>query len=417
MLRPDFSKVQTDRTAAFPVGVVIVAAGRGERAAGPGGGPKQYRHLAGRAVIARTLDAFRAWNSAVPLVIVRHADDRDLLDSAVAGLEGGITVVAGGATRQQSVLCGLEALAAMDRPPEFVMIHDAARPFISSTMLDALAAALATEPHSGVIPAMPVSETLKSTSPDGNIVATVPRAGLYRAQTPQAFPLEGILDIHRRAAAETGTEFTDDAALYEWAGLPVRVVAGDPRNIKLTWTEDFVEAERMLKAEHEMPLPDVRVGHGYDTHRLVPGDRIILCGIEIAHNRRLDGHSDADVGFHALTDALLATIGAGDIGSHFPPSDPQWKGAASHIFLRHAADLVRASGGKITHCDVTLLCEAPKIGPHREIMRDCIASVVGIDIGRISVKATTNETIGFVGRNEGIVALATATAVFPDQGE
>ncbi|MAZ15333.1 bifunctional 2-C-methyl-D-erythritol 4-phosphate cytidylyltransferase/2-C-methyl-D-erythritol 2,4-cyclodiphosphate synthase [Oricola sp.] len=396
-------------------GIVIVAAGRGERAAGLGSGPKQYRMLGGIPLIARTIDAFRVWNGDCPIVIVRHADDDELLKLAISGREENASVVIGGATRQASVLCGLESLAALDGAPHFAFIHDAARPFVPTAMLDAIVEALEENPDNGVLPAMPVAETLKSASADGHVLSTVPRAGLHRAQTPQAFPLSGILDVHRRAAAECDSEFTDDAALYEWAGLPVRLVAGDNRNIKLTWPQDFEDAERMLHTDREPALPDVRVGHGYDTHQMVAGDRIILCGVEIPHDRRLSGHSDADVGFHALTDALLATIGAGDIGSHFPPSDPQWKGAASHRFLSHAAELVRDAGGRITHCDVTLLCEAPKIGPHREIMRQAIAKTVGVDVSRTSVKATTNERIGFVGREEGIVALATATVVMGGQ--
>jgi len=398
-------------------GVVIVAAGRGERAAGAGNGPKQYRRLGAKSVIARTLAAFREWNPECPVVIVRHADDEALLREALSGDLDGITVVTGGTTRQASVLRGLEALAAMKRAPQFALIHDAARPFITSAVLDKIADSLADDPESGVVPALAVSETLKATDDTGRIRATVPRSGLYRAQTPQAFPLPSILDVHRQAAETAAEAFTDDAALYEWANLPVRVVAGDSRNIKLTWPQDFEEAERMLKDETAPVLPDVRVGHGYDTHQLVHGDRIILCGVEIAHDRMLSGHSDADVGFHALTDALLATIGAGDIGSHFPPSDPQWKGQASHVFLKHAATLVQDAGGRVTHCDVTLLCERPKIGPHRETMRKSIADVIGIGVNRVSVKATTNEKIGFIGREEGIVALATATAVFPMEGE
>ncbi|WP_293291427.1 bifunctional 2-C-methyl-D-erythritol 4-phosphate cytidylyltransferase/2-C-methyl-D-erythritol 2,4-cyclodiphosphate synthase [Oricola sp.] len=398
-------------------GVIIVAAGRGERASGPGMGPKQYRHLGGRAVIARTLDAFRAWRSEIPIVVVRHADDETLLREALAEEANGVLVVTGGATRQESVLRGLEALHRLETPPQFALIHDAARPFVTNGLLDAISAALEEQSDAGVIPALPVAETIKSADPAGHITATVPRAGLYRAQTPQAFALEDILEVHRRAAAEAGTEFTDDASLYEWAGMPVRIVPGDAANIKLTWPGDFEEAERMLASDQKPTLPDVRVGHGYDTHQLVPGDHVTLCGVEIAHDRRLSGHSDADVGFHALTDALLATVGEGDIGSHFPPSDPQWKGAASHIFLSHAAKLVRDAGGRITHCDVTLICEAPKIGPHRDAMRASIASVVGIGVERVSVKATTNERIGFIGREEGIVAMATATAVFPFEGE
>ncbi|MFZ2102785.1 MAG: bifunctional 2-C-methyl-D-erythritol 4-phosphate cytidylyltransferase/2-C-methyl-D-erythritol 2,4-cyclodiphosphate synthase [Oricola sp.] len=393
-------------------GVVIVAAGRGERAGGAGTGPKQYRQIGRQTVISRTLEAFRKWDATCPVVIVRHADDNDLLRSSLGPAIDDVIAVPGGATRQESVRLGLAALSAAGSPPSHVMIHDAARPFASTDLLRSLALAVADRPETGVIPALAVPETIKAVALDGTIVRTVPRDGLYRAQTPQVFPLDAILRIHERAADEHGFEFTDDASLYEWAGLPVRVIPGDPANIKLTYPEDFVEAERNLMAATTYALPDIRVGHGYDTHQLVPGDHVILCGVRIAHDRRLSGHSDADVGFHALTDALLATIGAGDIGSHFPPSDPQWKGAPSDIFLDHAASLVRDAGGAITHCDVTLLCETPKIGPHRDAMRAAIAKVVGIDIGRISVKATTNEKIGFIGRQEGIVGLATATAVF-----
>lgn len=391
--------------------VVIVAAGRGERAGG--NGPKQYRMLAGIPVIARTLKAFRSWSANRPVVIVRHADDETLLADALGDDMEEVIPVEGGPTRQESVRRGLRALAALENPPVHVLVHDAARPFVSAKLLNSMMTAIAADPYTGVIPGLPVSETLKAAGNDGLIDRTVPRDGLYRAQTPQAFPLEVILELHDRAADEHDFEFTDDASLYEWASLPVRIIPGEARNVKLTWPDDFAEAERMLNNGTASALPDIRVGHGYDTHQLVAGDAVILCGVEIAHDHKLSGHSDADVGYHALTDALLATIGAGDIGSHFPPSDPQWKGASSDIFLDHAAKLVREAGGRITHCDVTIVCEAPKIGPHREAMRDAIARVVGIEIQRVSVKATTNEKIGFVGRQEGIVALATATAVFP----
>lgn len=390
---------------------VIVAAGRGERAGGDG--PKQYRPLAGIPVIARTLKAFRSWQENCTVLIVRHADDGDLLADALGEDLANVTVVTGGPTRQESVRRGLRALAALENPPAHVLIHDAARPFVSADLLGSIAKTLAADPQTGVIPGLPVSETLKAARADGVIERTVPRDGLYRAQTPQAFALETILAVHDRAADEHDFEFTDDASLFEWASLPVRVIPGEARNVKLTFPDDFTEAELMLKNEAGATLPDVRVGHGYDTHQLVAGESVILCGVEIAHDRRLSGHSDADVGFHALTDALLATIGAGDIGSHFPPSDPQWKGVSSDRFLDHAAKLVREAGGRITHCDVTIVCEAPKIGPHRDTMRQAIARVVGIGVERVSVKATTNEKIGFVGRQEGIVALATATAVFP----
>ncbi|GAB4353240.1 MAG: bifunctional 2-C-methyl-D-erythritol 4-phosphate cytidylyltransferase/2-C-methyl-D-erythritol 2,4-cyclodiphosphate synthase [Oricola sp.] len=391
--------------------VVIVAAGRGERAGGDG--PKQYRTLAGIPVIARTLSAFRSWRADCPVVIVRHRDDEKLLTGSLGADADRVLVVEGGATRQDSVRRGLLALAARDDSPSHVLIHDAARPFVSTALLETIANAVEADPQTGVIPALPVSETLKQAGTDGLIKRTVPRDGLFRAQTPQAFALDTILSVHERAASGDAAGFTDDASLFEWASLPVRVVPGETGNIKLTYPEDFAEAERMLKNEAAAVLPDVRVGHGYDTHRLVAGKGVILCGVEIAHDRKLSGHSDADVGYHALTDALLATIGAGDIGSHFPPSDPQWKGASSDIFLDHAAKLVRGARGRITHCDVTIICEAPRIGPHRDAMREAVARVVGIETGRVSVKATTNEKAGFVGRQEGIVALATATVVFP----
>ncbi|WP_421850221.1 bifunctional 2-C-methyl-D-erythritol 4-phosphate cytidylyltransferase/2-C-methyl-D-erythritol 2,4-cyclodiphosphate synthase [Oricola sp.] len=397
------------------IGVVIVAAGRGERAGDPSTGPKQYRDLAGKPVIRRTVDAFRAWNRACPIVIVRHADDADLLARAIGETDANIHETLGGITRQASVLNGLRHLAATDQAPSHVLIHDAARPLVSVALLERIEVTLAGEPDVGVLPALPISETIKETDTEGSVIRTVPRTGLYRAQTPQAFPLAAIIDAHVGAAGKDDTEFTDDASVFEWAQRPVRVIEGDNSNIKLTYPQDFKDATRMLD-KAKATVPDVRVGHGYDTHQLVAGDGIVLCGVKIEHPFRLSGHSDADVGLHALTDALLATVASGDIGSHFPPSDPQWKGANSDIFLRHAAELVRAAGGTITHCDVTLVCEAPKIGPHRDAMRAAVAGIMDIDVARVSVKATTNERIGFVGRGEGIVALATATAVFASDG-
>jgi 2-C-methyl-D-erythritol 4-phosphate cytidylyltransferase / 2-C-methyl-D-erythritol 2,4-cyclodiphosphate synthase len=415
LLQPSAPDEKMKRQSAFTIGVVIVAAGRGERA-GSGGGLKQYRQLAGEAVVARTVRAFRQWNPDCPIVVVRHADDEALLADALGKDYSSVIVATGGDTRQDSVHKGLNSLQKLQIAPSHVFIHDAARPFVSVDLMHKLAAVLEEIPEIGAIPALPISETIKAADAKGFIGKTVPRTGLFRAQTPQGFPLETILSVHQRAALESDAAFTDDASLFEWAGLPVRIVEGDSKNTKLTYSQDFEEAERMLEAEGNKPLPDVRVGHGYDTHQLAAGDHVILCGIEIPHDRSLSGHSDADVGFHALTDALLATIGAGDIGDHFPPSDPQWKGAASDQFLRHAATLVCEGGGTITHCDVTLLCEAPKIGPHKSKMREAIAGVAGIDITRVSVKATTNERIGFVGRQEGIVALATATVVFQTKG-
>lgn len=399
-------------TAHLSFGAVIVAAGRGERAGFHAGGPKQYRDLCGEPVIARTLDAFIAWDATMRIVIVIHGDDKELLREALGDLPSNVTACTGGSSRQASVLCGLRALAAEATPPTHVMIHDAARPFVSAALLRRIADAAHANPGSGILPAIPVSETLKAVDDEGAVLRTVPRDGLQRAQTPQTFPLPEIVDLHDKAAAAGLTDFTDDAALFEWAGVPVCAIEGDSRNMKLTYNADFEEAARMLNEEYRPPLPDVRVGHGYDTHQLVAGDKVILCGVEIPHDRRLSGHSDADVGLHALTDALLATIGAGDIGDHFPPSDPQWKGASSDQFLDHAARLVENEGGTVTNCDVTIICESPKIAPHREVMREAISAILGIELRRVSVKATTNEKIGFIGREEGIVALATATAVF-----
>lgn len=392
-------------------GVVILAAGRGTRA-GDAGCPKQYRHIAGEAAISRALRTFRSWDSNCPIVIVRHADDAALLEEAIQDWDAKTYDTVGGATRQASGLEGLRFLAALDAPPSHAFIHDAARPFVSRALLERLRASLIEEPSVGVIPAIPIVDTVKQADPNSTITSTVPREGLYRAQTPQAFALRAILDVHEQAARAVATECTDDASLFEWASMPVRIVPGDHWNIKLTYQADFEEAELMLKVKDRETMPDVRVGHGYDTHRLVAGREIVLCGVKIPHDSSLSGHSDADVGLHALTNALLATVSADDIGSHFPPSDPQWKDVSSDRFLRHAVRLVGEAGGTVTHCDVTLVCETPKISPHREVMKATVAGILGLDRSRVSVKAATNERIGFVGRQEGILALATATAVF-----
>ncbi len=378
---------------------VIVAAGRGTRAGG--NGPKQYERIGGMSVLARALAPFQACNAVNDIVTVIHADDADLYHRALASTARLQPSVTGGATRQASVLAGLRAAEAIGAT--HVLIHDAARPFLPVDTLDRLIAALVD--HDAVVPALPVNDTLRRSTQAG--LETVPRENLFAAQTPQCFRLAPLLSAHEAAAAAGRSDLTDDAAVAEWAGLPVTLVEGHPDNIKLTTEAD------MNRARDRTAVPDIRVGHGYDTHRLVAGTRITLCGVEIAHDMALDGHSDADVGLHALTDALLATIGAGDIGDHFPPSDPQWKDAASDRFLAHACKLVRAERATLTHCDVTLLCERPKIGPHKAAMRARIASICDVDANRVSVKATTNEEVGFIGREEGIVALATATVVFP----
>lgn len=389
-------------------GVVIVAAGRGERAGAHAEGPKQYRRIGGRPVISHTLDLFVKWPQARRIVVVIHPDDEALLEAALAAaLPAGprLSIVHGGATRQQSVLAGLEALA--DAGISHVLIQDAVRPFVDAALLDRILAAFDSGARA-VLPAVAVADTLKRADAAGHVGETVSRAGLYAAQTPQSFDYAMILDAHRRAAASGLGDFTDDAAIAEWAGVPVRLVEGSTGNVKLTLQKDIAMADARLSAA----LPDVRTGNGYDVHQLVEGDGVRLCGVLIPHDQRLSGHSDADVALHALTDALLATCGAGDIGDHFPPSDPRWKGAASRIFLEHAARIVRDNGGTIMNADVSLIAEAPKVGPHREAMRRNLSDFLGIALERCSVKATTNEKIGFVGRREGIAAIATATVVY-----
>nr|WP_272211225.1 bifunctional 2-C-methyl-D-erythritol 4-phosphate cytidylyltransferase/2-C-methyl-D-erythritol 2,4-cyclodiphosphate synthase [Marinicella sp. W31]MDC2877114.1 bifunctional 2-C-methyl-D-erythritol 4-phosphate cytidylyltransferase/2-C-methyl-D-erythritol 2,4-cyclodiphosphate synthase [Marinicella sp. W31] len=393
----------------FSPGVVVVAAGRGERAGAPGEGPKQYRLIGGIPVISHTLSGFVDWGGATAgIVVVIHRDDEALFRDALSHVRGteNIRFVHGGATRQQSVLNGIETLAAAK--PSHVLIHDAVRPFFDTAMLERVCVALRSGADA-VLPATAVADTLKSADSNKMVAGTVPRAGLFAAQTPQAFGFEVILAAHRKAASENRLDFTDDSGIAEWAGLDVRLVAGLADNVKLTFRRDIAMADEKLTRNM---IADIRTGNGYDVHKLVPGDGVTLCGIHIPYEMSLSGHSDADVAFHALTDALLATCGAGDIGDHFPPSDPQWKGAASNTFLAHAAKIVRDNGGVILNADVSLIAEEPKIGPHRARMREKIANCLGIDLVRCSVKATTNETIGFVGRKEGIAAIATASVSY-----
>jgi 2-C-methyl-D-erythritol 4-phosphate cytidylyltransferase/2-C-methyl-D-erythritol 2,4-cyclodiphosphate synthase len=327
-----------------------------------------------------------------------HPEDRELYDAVTNGLNL-MNPAPGGDSRQESVLRGLESLA--DRAPETVLVHDAARPFVTGELISRVLSALQSTP--GAIPAMPVRDTLKQgTSEEGGLVAaTVDRSALWRAQTPQGFRYPEILAAHRRFA---GATLTDDAAVAEQAGLAVTLVPGDEDNFKVTTRDDFNRAELFLTAHHE-----IRTGIGFDVHRFGAGDHVVLCGVAIPFEAGLEGHSDADVGFHALTDALLGAIGAGDIGSHFPPSDPQWRGAPSEVFLRHASDLVAEAGGKISNVDVTVICERPKIGPHRQVMRERIAIILALPPTRVSVKGTTTERLGFTGRGEGIAAQAIAT--------
>ena len=400
-------KLQTVPTGA--VAVVIVAAGRGERAAQHGKGPKQYREIGGRSVLYRTIEAFASHPAIGRICVSIHSGDDALFRDAASELGGRVLRVFGGATRQELTRLALRALA--KEAPATVLVHDAVRPFVDGSLIDRIVAAI--DADHGALPALPVSDTLKREAADGTILETVPRAGLHAAQTPQGFPFDTILAAHEKALAAGRTDFTDDAAIAEWAGLAVRIVAGSPDNIKLTWAKDIAMAHERLSRTTD--FPDVRTGNGYDVHSFEPGEHVTLCGILIPHGKRLAGHSDADVGLHALTDALLATCGAGDIGSHFPPSDPRWKGAPSRIFLEHAASIVRSKGGRIANADITIVCEAPQIGPFRKAMTEMLSDMLKIAVERVSVKATTNEKLGFIGREEGIAAIATASVIYPGE--
>ena len=370
------------------IAAIIVAAGRGSRAGGEV--PKQWQSLAGQAVLAHTLRAF----AGMTVVLVIHPDDRD----RAAALAPGLRLVTGGASRAESVRNALEALDGQGISR--VLIHDGARPLVARALIDRVLAALDHAPAAA--PALPVSDALwRGTA--GLVTGTQERAGLFRAQTPQGFRFDAILAAHR---AHPGGAL-DDVEVARAAGLDVAIVEGDEGNLKLTFPGDFARAEAILRARDL----DIRLGNGYDVHAFCDGDHVWLCGVKIPHSQGLLGHSDADVGMHALTDAIYGALAKGDIGRHFPPSDPQWKGAASHIFLAHAAGLAREMGFQISNCDVTLVCERPKIGPHALEMASELARIMGVDAARVSVKATTSERLGFTGREEGIAALATCCLV------
>jgi len=398
----NFMSSGADARANPTVAAIIVAGGRGLRA-GPGG-PKQYREIAGRTVIARALEPFATHSNIACVQPVCHADDGATFAAAAGGIAH-LPPVAGGASRQASVRAGLEALAA--HAPDVVMIHDAARPFVSPALISRAIAAV--RETGAAIPALAVADTIKEVNQSGQIVGTPARADLRIAQTPQVFRFDKILDAHRRAAHEDLHEFTDDAALAEWAGMTVTTFEGDALNIKLTTPEDFAREEARLAAA----LGDIRTGTGYDVHALGDGDHVMICGVRVPFNKGFIAHSDGDVGLHALVDALLGALADGDIGSHFPPSDPKWKGASSDRFLDDAVRRVRERGGRIANLEVTLICERPKIGPHRDAMRARIAEIAGLDLSRVAVKATTSERLGFTGREEGIAAMASATVRLP----
>jgi 2-C-methyl-D-erythritol 4-phosphate cytidylyltransferase / 2-C-methyl-D-erythritol 2,4-cyclodiphosphate synthase len=377
---------------------LIVAAGRGTRFGGAL--PKQYLPLGAGTVLRHAVAAFAQHPRISGVQVVIRDEDRAIFDAATAGLPL-LPPVPGGAERQDSVRLGLEALAPRD--PARVLIHDGARPFPDAGLINRVIDALDRAP--AAIPALPLGDTIKRVE-DGVIRETIDRSRLWRAQTPQGFHFRPILAAHRKSA---GRVLTDDAAVAEAAGIAPVIVAGSEDNLKVTTANDLAAAERLLASR----LGDIRVGQGFDVHGFAPGDHVMICGVAIPHEQGLAGHSDADVGLHALTDALLGAIGAGDIGMHFPPGDPRWRGAASERFVRHAAGLVRDRGGNIAAVDVTIICERPKIGPHRARMVEQVAEILAIPADRVSVKATTTERLGFTGRGEGIAAQAVATVRLP----
>ena len=390
------------------IAAVIVAAGRGSRSGQEL--PKQYCRLGGRTVLARTLEAFAAHPSVARIVTVIHPDDLSLYEGCVRELDAAPEKlhppVSGGATRQVSVRAGLEALSVA--PPSTVLVHDAARPFVCATLIDRAIAAAARGP--AAVPGTAVTDTIKVVDGAGRVTATPAREGLRAVQTPQSFSYEALRSAHERAAGAGLAAFTDDGALAEWAGIAVEVFEGDPENVKLTHPQDFAAAEQRLAGDRPMT---VRLATGFDVHAFTEGDHVWLGGLKLPAKKGVVAHSDGDVALHALTDALLGVISDGDIGTHFPPSDPQWRGASSDRFLAFAAQRVRSKGGIIDHADLTILAEMPKIGPHRDAIRARIADILGISVGAVSIKATTAEKLGFVGRGEGLAAQAAVTVRLP----
>ncbi|WP_245973890.1 bifunctional 2-C-methyl-D-erythritol 4-phosphate cytidylyltransferase/2-C-methyl-D-erythritol 2,4-cyclodiphosphate synthase [Bosea caraganae] len=399
---PTETKIET-----LPVAALIVAAGRGLRAGGET--PKQYRELAGSPVLRQALAPFLAEAAISQIITVIGAGDDALYAQSVGAIADArlAAPVSGGETRQDSVRLGLQALSGSGFDG-IVLIHDAARPFVSSALIGRALAAARIEV--AAIPALAVTDTIKRVDAAGCVVETPPRDRLVSVQTPQAFRFRPLLAAHEAAAAADLTGFTDDAALMEWAGHSVATFPGDAENVKLTHPQDFTSA-----TEHLERRLTVRVGTGYDVHAFTEGDHVWLGGVRIPHSQGVKAHSDGDVALHALTDALLGTLAEGDIGTHFPPSDPQWRGASSDRFLAFAANRIAERGGRIDHLDLTVVCEAPKVGPHRDAIRARIAAIAGLTPDRVAIKATTSERMGFTGRGEGLVAFATATVRLPEQ--
>lgn len=391
------------------IAALIVAAGRGLRAGAEA--PKQYRRLGGVPVLCRTLAPFLGEDRISTVLVVIGGGDGVRYDEAIRHLQDAAHArlgapIEGGETRQDSVRAGLQALAATGFEGN-VLVHDAARPFVSPALIQrALAAGIE---HTAAIPALAVTDTVKRIDPAGLIEETLPREHLVFVQTPQVFAFQPLLAAHRSAHAAAASGFTDDSAIMEWAGHRVATFAGDPMNLKLTYPGDFEQAEQRLAR----PLV-TRTGTGYDVHAFSEGDHVWLGGVRISHSRGVTAHSDGDVALHALTDAVLGALADGDIGSHFPPSDPQWRGASSDRFLAFAVERVRQRGGRIDHLDLTVVCEGPKVGPHREAIRARIAEIAGLRLDQVGAKATTSERLGFTGRGEGLAALATATIRLPE---
>lgn len=382
------------------IDALIVAAGRGTRVGGDP--PKQYRSLRGRPLVRWAAEAFARHPRVGRLVMVVAPGEGDAAGTALAGLDVRI-VDRGGATRQESVAAGLEAM--VGDPPQAVLIHDGARPLPGSGLIGRVADALRSAP--GAVPALPLFDTLKQVDGAGQVERTVPRAGLHHVQTPQGFWFDVILAAHRAAAG--GPPATDDAALLEGSGHAVQAVAGDPSNLKVTGPQDFGKAVRLLGERIS------RTGQGIDVHRFGPGAGIRLLGVDVPHDRAVVGHSDADVGLHAVTDAILGALGRGDIGEHFAPGDPRWRGADSAQFVSYANELVREAAAQVMHVDVTVICEAPAVAPHRDRMRETLAGLLGVPSATVSVKATTTDGLGFLGRREGIAAFALATLAMPPE--
>jgi 2-C-methyl-D-erythritol 4-phosphate cytidylyltransferase / 2-C-methyl-D-erythritol 2,4-cyclodiphosphate synthase len=385
---------------------VIVAGGSGLRAGG--GLPKQYQLVGGKPVIRWTLEAFLAHPMISRVQTVIGIGHEALFAEATQGLTALLAPVAGGGSRQDSCRAGIEACA--EYGPSKILIHDAARPFLSPDLISNVINELDHAP--AVIPGLPVADTMKY-APSGMIERTVDRASLWFVQTPQGFRYDEILAAHRQALVDGKTSFTDDAAVAEYAGMKVQIVAGEQKNRKLTTSHDILEADREHSLSRFEHLPDVRIGQGIDFHVFEKGTHVILCGVKIPHTHKLRGHSDADVALHAVTDAILGSIGEADIGQHFPPTDKQWKGAPSSIFVAKALELLKARGGMLAHIDITILAEAPRVGPHLSEMKACLSAMLGLSEDRIGIKATTTEKMGAIGRREGMSASAVATVRLP----